>query len=145
VNNICKICGKTFKRLRSLRLHLRVHNPEMPGESSFICPFEQCRKVFYRKTKYQDHLNIHTKSKPYKCKECERKFSSRYSLKDHEKVCSKQVTIQCDVCRKVFEHRSSVYNHKIADHSIKKYICGCGASYKYKSGLARHKQKKGHL
>jgi hypothetical protein len=37
------------------------------GSQVHVCPFEQCRKKFFRLSKYQDHLNTHTRIEPYEC------------------------------------------------------------------------------
>ena len=41
----CTQCEKTFKELRTLRLHLKIHNSEYPEQCSV------CKKVF--RTKWQ--------------------------------------------------------------------------------------------
>lgn len=145
ISNVCDVCGKCFRRLRELSQHLKTHNPELTVGTSLTCPFEGCHdKVFYRKTKYHDHLNKHTGNKPNECKEYRRAFFSRYARNEHECVCRNTIAYICDVCGKTFQHKSSLHNHTIADHNARMFLCGCGASYKYKRGLARHKQIKKH-
>jgi transcription elongation factor Elf1 len=41
----CTQCDKTFKELRTLRLHLKIHNSEYPEQCGV------CKKVF--RTKWQ--------------------------------------------------------------------------------------------
>jgi hypothetical protein len=45
----CTQCEKTFKELRTLRLHLKIHNSEYPEQCSV------CKKVF--RTKWQVREN----------------------------------------------------------------------------------------
>ena len=69
---VCEICGKQYQQKSSLTVHLKMHNSSEVGQ--LICPFESCRKVFCKRTLYQDHLNIHTGLQPYTCNNCPAKF-----------------------------------------------------------------------
>ncbi|KAI8917833.1 hypothetical protein DFJ77DRAFT_423446, partial [Powellomyces hirtus] len=56
-------CGKSFKKLSSLRSHAKLHG----RERSFIC--DQCNKGFLRKHDLTRHTTTHLPhgSKPYTC------------------------------------------------------------------------------
>jgi len=67
----CEECGKQF-HLTAYRYHVKkYHTPA--AEMKYCCKF--CNKGFVCKSKYLDHLNIHTGEKPHTCKFCPRKFS----------------------------------------------------------------------
>ena len=51
----CTQCDKTFKELRTLRLHLKIHNSEYPEQCGV------CKKVF--RTKWQVRGDPHTLKK----------------------------------------------------------------------------------
>jgi hypothetical protein len=53
----CTQCEKTFKELRTLRLHLKIHNSEYPEQCSV------CKKVF--RTKWQVRGGIEQKGIVY--------------------------------------------------------------------------------
>ena len=142
-SNICEQCGKSYVRRSDLNLHRRKHNGT-EDTKVFVCPFESCRKKFYRQTKYNDHFNTHTGNQPYSCDKCSRKFASRYVRNAHYAVCSNQKDIKCDKCGAQFQYPASLYNHKMAVHSDQSFVCGCGSTYKYRAGLLKHKAAKKH-
>lgn len=145
-NMVCDTCGVVFKRRRDMIKHQQIHGGGGPqaDESVKRCPYKDCNKVFNRLFKYQYHINKHTKSKPYECNTCKKVFCSKYVRNDHQKVCSQSRKITCNICNKEFQHRASLRNHKVAEHTMNWFKCECGASYKYKAGLSKHKKSKKH-
>lgn len=113
-NNICHICGKTYKRVSDLNAHQKSHFDSTAAK--YKCPFG-CNKTFSKQTFYQDHLNTHTGEEPYECQSCEMKFKSRYERNSHFKLCAGLQKIECEICQQSFSHRASLYNHKVAKHS----------------------------
>ena len=75
---LCKICGKSFTRLRSMKDHATIHT----GEKPYIC--ETCGKSFRRLRYMKIHTTIHTGTKPYICETCGKSFVSSNGLKYHE-------------------------------------------------------------
>ena len=144
------MCGKAFKRRRDLTYHAKTHQQHQQMQhangneaDSLVCPFEGCKKVFQRAPKYQDHINAHTKQKPYECSKCQKRYASRYTRTTHQQVCQGS-QVECNTCGKIFKYKASLHNHNIAEHSISVFRCGCGATYKYQIGLIKHKKSKGH-
>ena len=64
--------------------HIKAHEinnnngKNAAGSQVHVCPFELCRKKFFRLSKYQDHLNTHTRIEPYECQ--------HYHKKKHKKT-----------------------------------------------------------
>lgn len=139
-NNICHVCGKGYKRPSDLNTHLKSH--EDNATAKFSCPFEGCTKTFLKRTLYHDHMNIHTGQSPYECQSCTAQFKSRYDRNSHYRQCSGLKEIKCN---QTFTHRASLHHHNAANHSEEIFRCGCGATYKYRGGLSRHKKTKGHV
>ncbi|XP_053395655.1 gastrula zinc finger protein XlCGF7.1-like [Mercenaria mercenaria] len=104
---LCITCGKTFSRKAHLTDHAALHEPAANPDKVQVCPFDACRKKFTKKTRYQDHMNIHTGVKPYECSCCQRKFHGRYAKNQHERVCAGVVENRCEVCSSVFTDKST--------------------------------------
>jgi hypothetical protein len=67
------------------------------------------------------------------CVNCCKKFKHRQSLYNHKKIC------KSDICKlsKISQNYPKVIQNK--------FVCKCGKSYKYSSGLCKHKTKCKHL
>lgn len=143
----CDQCNVTFKRRSELNSHLFRHKAETDSDTPgcFRCPYDCCKKIFFRKSNYDFHLNSHVGKKPFACSECNKPFSSAWSRNVHEKVCVNQTEFICDICNKVFKQKSGLYNHKQAEHvrTEKGYNCTiCPCVFKYNTGLLRHIKEK---
>ncbi|KAH3882974.1 hypothetical protein DPMN_006921 [Dreissena polymorpha] len=141
---VCESCGKIFSSRNYIEFHKKTHEAELVNYDK-QCPFANCGKIFRQSSKFQDHLNTHTGAKPYSCEHCRKTFNSRYAQSEHVLVCSKEKVFKCHVCDTVYSHRASLRNHMVAKHSDQKFICTCDATYKYMSGLVRHKKASGHV
>lgn len=69
----------------------------------FYC--SACDERFCFPSMFQDHVNMHTRHKPYKCKKCRKvKFSTFYNLSAHARLCDgiKIKSFTCRNCNKFF-------------------------------------------
>lgn len=106
----CQVCGKIFRSVRGLELHLKIHNDEKPFECPYcgkrflmngflkchlrrhpesgVAPYTcaECGKCFIRKNVFEGHMNLHSGRKPFECNECSMTFSSRKSLSQHKRI-----------------------------------------------------------
>lgn len=120
----------------------------------FHCGFEGCGKSFPKQKKLEDHMNVHTNSRPYKCDMCERSYMRNSHLMVHKKkhfppefkcercgyMCHtkdrsekhKQTCIeyQCEICRKKYTKKAwfdvHVESHhtKTFNRTKKEHLCG---------------------
>ena len=138
---LCECCSKPFKNIDALRLHYRIQN----GQFTYKCSL--CGKGFFHKQWFIGHLNKHKNEKPFQCELCGKSFSLKPSLRVHRLRCSsstgkkkeKRTAHQCSTCGIVYPSNDMLREHITAKHSDKKYVCGCGEEFSWRSSYCRHK------
>ena len=94
----CEVCGLTFKRKSSLRLHkLKNHEKKADKKCSY------CDKMFLCSNALHIHERRHTGYKPYKCAElrCDAAYVEKAKLTLHMKTVHGK-----DIRSEVFKKRS---------------------------------------
>ncbi|XP_038654183.1 zinc finger protein 438 isoform X2 [Scyliorhinus canicula] len=89
-------------------------------EQAYKC--NVCSRGFQLKHHLQDHLNIHSKSRPYCCRICHKAYSHSGSLSTHMKRCHSEVhrkkLMCCEFCAKLFGHIGVYFFHLKEIHKI---------------------------
>ncbi|XP_053699387.1 zinc finger protein 737-like [Sabethes cyaneus] len=131
--HICDICGKEYKKKRSLMVHRTIHLNQQP----FEC--ELCGKGFISATRLDYHKAKHTQEKNFHCKICDKYFALRIQLHLHLKLHSTDRPHKCPICGKGFRVRSELTGH-IRFHTVEQRVkCDiCGASFKSFANLYAH-------
>ena len=109
----CSICGKSYKRISSLKKHER-ECVEGTQSQEHKCLF--CGKTFKRKDHYTKHIRTHT---PKETKEENLQYS-------------------CNLCDKNFKHKSNISRHKKNDHGNNGVLDFDGAGF----GIFNNQPKK---
>ncbi|XP_059495189.1 zinc finger protein 438 isoform X3 [Stegostoma tigrinum] len=101
------------------------HYRNLPGqlvsdEQAYKC--NVCDRGFQFKHHLQDHLNIHSKSRPYCCRICHKAYSHSGSLSTHMKRCHSEVhrkkLMCCEFCAKLFGHIGVYFFHLKEIHKV---------------------------
>ncbi|XP_055617846.1 gastrula zinc finger protein XlCGF57.1-like [Toxorhynchites rutilus septentrionalis] len=101
----CTFCGKSFKILAHLKVHLRSHTKEQPYECG------ECHKKFGYESSLKTHQLVHSNERPYKCDLCNVSFRQLNHLKGHRFLHSGEKPFECEVCKKTFALRGNLTIH----------------------------------
>uniref|UniRef100_A0A336MB37 CSON014582 protein n=1 Tax=Culicoides sonorensis TaxID=179676 RepID=A0A336MB37_CULSO len=134
----CDLCEKLFLNDEAKRNHLR-YSCTFRDTSSYVCDF--CGKSFTKKYILKIHLNLHLKSKEFKCKSCDKIYYTRSSLILHYRSHSIE---PCPVCQKVLK------SYNLPDHMLKhtgkyQFECPLCKKLKYPNKWALNQHMKTHF
>ena len=140
----CTLCNVSYRRKRSLQLHIRKLHGD--GDKEDVKDI-QCPQCHY-KTHRNDHMKLHIDAvhlglKPYKCDICGESFTQPTHVRTHKKHVhndNEDPRFQCDECLKFFRGNRDLNEHKIRMHSdIKRFKCEvCDHRTNSSQALKRH-------
>ena len=103
-----------------------------------------------------EHMNLHSGDRPYKCDVCQRRFKQRKSLRAHRCEDAQEEVFQCEVCGRQFINRKALALHRIhhetengknKEPQEKPFLCdvcarGFSNKYLLKAHQATHSEEK---
>ena len=108
-NQPCPSCGKEFRRLDKLEIHLRCHSSDRP----YVCNIPNCDKTYKDPTSLQFHKKSHTGARPYVCQECGSGFVKPDHLKRHVNSTHLKIkSVKCQFCDKYFSDKYKAKIHE---------------------------------
>ncbi|KAK7497736.1 hypothetical protein BaRGS_00011131 [Batillaria attramentaria] len=116
----CKLCKKTFGRLRYLRQHMHTHR----ADKKHLC--DECGKAFKAKSYLAVHRQTH-KEKSYSCSQCDFTSSISSLIHAHRQLHSEGCVL-CDICGSAYGDRTTLKKHKVVHDPSRPYPCtyqGC--------------------
>ncbi|MEQ2257603.1 hypothetical protein ILYODFUR_036378 [Ilyodon furcidens] len=102
----CDICGRSYKKNYTLKLHYRTHT----GERPFTC--EICGKCFCRRYELNVHQRTHTGERPFSCQTCNKSFSQISYLNVHKRIHTGERPFSCETCGTCFARRYHLNKHQ---------------------------------
>ena len=100
-----------------------------------------CPKVYYNKSAFDGHLNIHNNCRPWICKhsKCNASFTHKAYLTEHMSLHSSIRHHICNICHAGFRQSSTLLRHKLTHSSAKSLMCQkCGKSFHRNFSLKQH-------
>ncbi|KAG5667642.1 hypothetical protein PVAND_015616 [Polypedilum vanderplanki] len=136
-SNFVNLMPETSKKKRQKKLAKKRSTNEV-----FQCTFPPCDKRFPTKTRLLNHLQLHSKNRPYQCSFCGKFYKTKDCLRSHQRVVHKNAEIRviCDKCGLAFTRKPSLERHFKAKHlKLRLFTCQlCGVSYCNASSLQAH-------
>lgn len=122
---ICKKCGKSFEKKKSLYSHLKTHIPK----DKVMC--ELCAREFSHQYDLDTHMEaIHRRvvrrDLVFKCTHCHDTFNSHLDLLDHvkeHKKEKKEAPRLCEICARVCPNLKSYQSHMVIHSDKKPHNC----------------------
>lgn len=111
----CFLCPTFVKKYRSYTRHIQSHS-----NKRFTC--DLCQKSFSQKITLIQHLNSHSKIKPYRCEDCGLNFKQNSSLFKHRKQKHLNEKPSCSECQKSFVNKDTLLQHMKSKHMMKKEL-----------------------
>ncbi|CAO1394017.1 unnamed protein product [Diamesa serratosioi] len=135
--NLCGVCGKSYKTLRNLTVHSRIHDNIKP----FKCNFLECNKSFYTSSHLKDHSKIHLNQADYKCDktDCGRTFIHMSSFKKHQKMHLGIKNHACPICSRTFSQSHHLKDHLKIHTDEREFMCKmCPKTFRRSDTLKVH-------
>ncbi len=86
---------------------------------------EYCSKTFMFKSKYHEHLPVHTNARPFRCHLCARTYKYKYDLRVHLRthVGIPTKSTVCPQCNAKFDTNKQLRSHMKESHKDKLKEC----------------------
>ncbi|MPC88003.1 Zinc finger protein 177 [Portunus trituberculatus] len=99
---MCRYCGKMFRRRCDLYQHERRHR-------TANLPCKYCDKIFKVGKDLQAHIATHEGGKRFHCSHCDKELTSYRNLKNHiASIHQKERPFACQQCKKTYSKASSL-------------------------------------
>lgn len=130
---LCKLCGKSFRRMDKLNIHEMGHN----GRKPYKCNL--CNYATSETSSLKKHERIHTDERPFKCQMCPYASRNSSQLVVHLRTHTGDAPFQCSECTARFKINSDLKRHMRMHTGEKPFSCSmCEYKCSIKSNLTTH-------
>ncbi|PSN37136.1 hypothetical protein C0J52_20172 [Blattella germanica] len=117
----------------------KSHNQENKEVSIWTCNL--CNKLFSEKNKLNEHMETHTRNRPFVCSLCNKSFFRKGDLLSHVRTHTGDRPFSCDLCNKSFTQSSTLVAHTRIHTGARPFFCDiCNQSFSRNSILNAHKR-----
>ena len=148
----CKVCLKFYSSKKSLKHHLRLHDPnrqpkvpKTEGEIERPHQCQVCLKCYTAKESLRRHMRTHDPSRQeltHFCSQCPKSFREKDHLSLHVTRIHGEKRFECQYCSAAFRAKTSLERHRLV-HSEKREMFQCDVCFKSFSverNLTAHKR-----
>nr|XP_032822982.1 zinc finger E-box-binding homeobox 2-like isoform X1 [Petromyzon marinus] len=104
----CPHCDRGYKRLSSLREHIRYRHERGTGDGGGVVDLHKAPRAPQAGEQGQPPA---AGSRKFKCTECGKAFKYKHHLKEHFRIHSGEKPYECPNCKKRFSHSGSYSSH----------------------------------
>jgi len=133
---LCKLCGKHYKNLESLRTHTENVHKKDKDVKCVECDFKSKDYIEVRKHRRDVHGYGQCE-----CHLCGKTFTSKVGFSHHMENTHGNNSFPCEVCGEVFKSKKAMDDHNKRKHLEKTHVCDeCGAKFHTPFAVKKHKR-----
>ncbi|CAH1154105.1 unnamed protein product [Phaedon cochleariae] len=130
----CSFCNLKFDTYGTYKIHRKKEANRRRRKTH--CSI--CNKLI-SVHKMRDHVNSHTKERPYECQTCGEKFRHGSNLARHRFLHIEKKPHECHLCSRGFIQISALTDHIRTHYGEKSFTCSaCGKGFVTKRALGHH-------
>ncbi|XP_058458524.1 gastrula zinc finger protein XlCGF8.2DB-like [Malaya genurostris] len=148
---MCKICHTGLKSVRSLKLHMKMHDKN--NMLGFQIKMKNHCHICNRSFNSEEHLQMHMlghgegsrvllinkSGKGYPCNYCGRRFKRPHEKVKHERIHTGERPYCCDICGKRFRISNCLTIHLRTHEDTRPFVCPyCKKRFKVQSAYNHH-------
>lgn len=108
---LCDICGKDLRNKYRLATHIKTKHEKSLSQ---VCPI--CGITLYMAGSIQQHINLHSDVRPFKCDQCDSAFKQKHDFTVHKRLHTGERPYKCRFCDGRFIANTNLHKHMKSAH-----------------------------